>query len=266
MLSTEGDWLRDLAATCGAARRRCAPPRRARAARGRAPAVDDDRGARMSFREPVMLAGLVLIPLAALAYLSMQRRRRREAATFANPALLPNLVTARPGWRRHLPPLLILLALAALVVALARPQRTVAAPQRAATVMMVTDISGSMNANDVEPDRLTAAVKAAQRLTDELPETFRLGLVTFADFAEVQAPPTTDRSPVSARRSTGCARRAAPRWRSASSARSSWRARRCRTSAGPARGGCRRCSCCCPTARTRRAASRRSRSPARRSG
>jgi Ca-activated chloride channel family protein len=82
------------------------------------------------------------------------------------------------------------------VIALARPQRTVAAPERAATVMMVTDISGSMNANDVRPDRLTAAVEAAKRLTDELPETFRLGLVTFADFAEVQAPPTTDRAPV----------------------------------------------------------------------
>ncbi len=152
----------------------------------------------MSFREPVMLAGLLLVPLAALAYLSMQRRRRREAATFANPALLPNLVTERPGWRRHLPPLLILLALATLVVALARPQRTVAAPQRAATVMMVTDVSGSMNANDVRPDRLTAAVKAARRLTDELPETFRLGLVTFADWAEIASPPTTDRAPVRA--------------------------------------------------------------------
>jgi Ca-activated chloride channel family protein len=152
----------------------------------------------MSFREPVMLAGLILIPLAAMAYLSMQRRRRREAATFANPALLPNLVTARPGWRRHIPPLLVLLALATLVVALARPQRTVAAPQRAATVMMVTDISGSMNANDVEPDRLTAAVRAAKRLTDELPDTFRLGMVTFADYAQVQSPPTTDRGPVRA--------------------------------------------------------------------
>ena len=152
----------------------------------------------MTFREPVMLAGLLLIPLESLALLSMQRRRRREAATFANPALLPNLVTERPQWRRHLPPLLILLALAILVVALARPQRTVAAPQRAATVMMVTDISGSMNANDVRPDRLTAAIQAAQRLTDELPDTFRLGLVTFADFAEVQSPPTTDRAPVKA--------------------------------------------------------------------
>jgi Ca-activated chloride channel homolog len=150
----------------------------------------------VTFREPVMLAGLILLPLAALAYLSMQRRRRREAAAFANPALLPNLITARPGWRRHLPPLLLLIALGVLVLALARPQRTVAAPQRAATVMMVTDISGSMNATDVRPDRLTAATEAARKLTDELPQPFRLGLVTFADFAEVQAPPTTDRGAV----------------------------------------------------------------------
>ncbi len=121
----------------------------------------------MSFREPVMLAGLILIPLAALAYLSMQRRRRPEAAAFANPALLPNLVTARPGWRRHVPPLLVLLALATLVIALARPQRTVAAPQRAATVMMVTDISGSMNATDVDPNRLAAARRAAAALQAE---------------------------------------------------------------------------------------------------
>ncbi|HEY6693191.1 MAG TPA: BatA domain-containing protein, partial [Solirubrobacteraceae bacterium] len=85
----------------------------------------------MTFRDPAMLAGLILLPLAALAYLSLQRRRRQEAKTFANPALLPNLVTGRPGWRRHLPPLLLLGALAALVIALARPQRTVAAPQRA---------------------------------------------------------------------------------------------------------------------------------------
>ncbi len=152
----------------------------------------------MTFRDPAMLAGLLLLPLAALAYMSFQRRRRAEAATFANPALVPNLVTGRPGWRRHLPPLLILLALGVLVIALARPQKTVAAPQRAATVMMVTDTSGSMNAEDVDPDRLTAAVKAAHKLTDQLPENFRLGLVTFADFADVQAPPTTDRDPVKA--------------------------------------------------------------------
>ena len=102
----------------------------------------------------------------------MQRRAPRATPrAFANPALMPNLATARPGWRRHLPPLLLLLALGALVVALARPQRTVAAPQRAATVMMVTDISGSMNATDVEPDRLTRRRRGRpRRSTDKLPD------------------------------------------------------------------------------------------------
>jgi Ca-activated chloride channel family protein len=150
----------------------------------------------MSFGEPILLFGLVLVPLAALAYAAMQGRKRREAAAFANPALMPNLVTARPGLRRHLPALLLMLALAVMVIALARPQRTVAAPERAATVMMVTDISGSMNATDVEPNRISAAVKSAKRLTDELPATFRLGLVTFSDFAEQRAAPTTDRAAV----------------------------------------------------------------------
>ena len=150
----------------------------------------------MSFAEPAILLGLVLVPLALLVYVAMQRRRAREAATFASPALMPNLVTARPGWRRHLPPLLLVAALAAMVVALARPQRTVAAPERAATVMMVTDVSGSMNATDVEPNRITAAVSAANRLTDKLPETFRLGLITFSDYAEQRAAPSTDRTAV----------------------------------------------------------------------
>src|SRR5919107_5981448 len=138
----------------------------------------------MSFAEPILLAGFILIPLALLAYGSLQRRRRRESTAWANPALVPNLVAARPGWRRHLPPFLLLLALATLVVALARPQRTVAAPQRAANVVMVTDISGSMNATDVAPDRLTAAIEAAKTLTQKLPPTFRIGLVTFSDYAE----------------------------------------------------------------------------------
>ena len=150
----------------------------------------------MSFAEPILLAGFLLIPLAILAYGSLQRRRRRESAAWANPALVPNLVAARPGWRRHLPPLLLLLALATLVVALARPQRTVAAPQRAANIIMVTDVSGSMNATDVHPDRLTAAVEAAKTLSQRVPSTFRLGLVTFSDYAEQRVAPTTDRSQV----------------------------------------------------------------------
>ncbi len=152
----------------------------------------------MSFREPLVLLGLALIPLALLAYLVVQRRRAREAALFANPALVPGLVTARPGFRRHLPPLLALLALAALIVAVARPERTVASPQRQATVVMITDTSGSMKADDVEPDRMTAAVRAGHTLVDGLPDNFRLGLVTFADYAEQQVAPTTEREPVEA--------------------------------------------------------------------
>jgi Ca-activated chloride channel family protein len=150
----------------------------------------------MSFAEPLLLAGFILIPLAMLAYSSLQRRRRRESAAWANPALVPNLTTGRPGWRRHLPPLLLLLAVSALVLALARPQRTVAAPQRAANIVMVTDVSGSMNATDVQPDRLTAATDAAKTLTEKVPATFRLGLITFSDFAEQRVAPTTDRAQV----------------------------------------------------------------------
>jgi Ca-activated chloride channel family protein len=150
----------------------------------------------MTFREPVLLVGLLLIPIAVLAYGSLQRRRRREARAFSSAALLPNLVTARPGARRHLPPLLLLLSLAAMIVALARPQHTIAAPQRAATVMMVTDTSGSMNATDVDPDRLSAAQSAAHKLADELPQPLRLGLVSFSDAPQLDVPPTTDRDAV----------------------------------------------------------------------
>jgi Ca-activated chloride channel homolog len=150
----------------------------------------------MTFRDPTLLAGLLLIPIAMLAYVSLQRQRRREAARFANPALVGNLVTARPGFKRHIPPLLLALALAALIVALARPERTVAAPQRAATVMMVTDVSGSMNATDVDPDRLTAAQNAARKLTDQLPQPLRIGLVSFADNPTLLVPPTTDRGAI----------------------------------------------------------------------
>jgi len=152
----------------------------------------------VTFREPAVLLGLALLPLAMLAYAAIQARRRREAAAFGNPALLPNIITARPGWRRHLPAALLLLALAALILAIARPQRSVAAPQRAATVVLVNDVSGSMRADDVSPNRLTAAVNSAKVLADKTPDNFRLGLVTFADFAEQTVAPTTDRGAVDA--------------------------------------------------------------------
>jgi Ca-activated chloride channel homolog len=150
----------------------------------------------MTFREPAVLLGLALVPVAMLAYVAIQARRRREAAAFGNPALMPNVVTARPGWRRHLPAALLLLALTAMILAIARPQRSVAAPQRAATVVLVNDVSGSMRAEDVDPDRLTAAVESAKVLVDKTPDNFRLGLVTFSDYAQQIVAPTTDRGAV----------------------------------------------------------------------
>lgn len=150
----------------------------------------------MSFREPAFLTGLILLPLALLLYGALQRRRREAAAAFASPALMPNVVTGSPGWRRHLPAALTLLALGALVLALARPERTVAKPKRQATVMLVTDVSGSMSAADVEPDRLAAAQAAAKTFVSEVPDTFRIGLVTFNQYAELRLPPTSERSEI----------------------------------------------------------------------
>jgi Ca-activated chloride channel family protein len=102
------------------------------------------------------------------------------------------------SWGRHVPAALMLVAVAALAVALARPQRTVAAEQDEAIIVMVTDTSGSMKATDVRPDRLTAAKAAGYALVDKVPDAFRLGLVTFGSRAEQQAAPTTDHATVRA--------------------------------------------------------------------
>ena len=117
----------------------------------------------MSFREPLLLALLALLPLAVAAYVAAQRRRRRFAVRYTNLDLLAGV--ARASWIRHVPAALALLALAALLIAIARPERTVAAQRREAVVIMVTDTSGSMLAKDVRPDRLTAAREAALTLT-----------------------------------------------------------------------------------------------------
>jgi Ca-activated chloride channel homolog len=148
----------------------------------------------VGFRDPVLLAGLLLVPLALFAYLRAQKRRRRYAVRYTNVDLLAAVATR--SWTRHLPAALGLLALASLLVALARPERTVADQRRQATVMMVTDTSGSMQATDVVPDRISAAKRAAKTLSADLPEAFRLGLVSFGSTAEQQAAPTTDRSEV----------------------------------------------------------------------
>lgn len=150
----------------------------------------------MSFHSPAWLLLLLLIPAALVVYAVVQKRRSRYAVRFTNLDLLANVVEETPGWRRHLPPALYLLALAALLVGVARPEKTVSVPKEEATVMLVMDISGSMNATDVSPTRLAAAQKSATLLLDQLPKGFRVGLISFSNTVNTLVPPTTDRQQV----------------------------------------------------------------------
>jgi Ca-activated chloride channel family protein len=137
-----------------------------------------------------LLAGVAAL---AAAYLVLERRRRHYALRFTNLDLLASVAPRRPGWRRHLPAAAMALALATIVVGLARPARDERVPRDEATVMLAVDTSVSMNATDVAPTRMQAAVAAAREFVDELPARFRLGLVAFDQTARVLAPPTTDR-------------------------------------------------------------------------
>jgi Ca-activated chloride channel family protein len=127
-------------------------------------------------------------------YLVYERRRGRFGARFANPALLPNVVRRGPGRLRHLPLLVLLIGLAAMVVGVARPHATVTVPREEATVMLAIDTSRSMQATDVKPSRLRAAVKAADEFVAKIPEKFRIGIVAFASSARLGLPPTSDRN------------------------------------------------------------------------
>jgi Ca-activated chloride channel homolog len=150
----------------------------------------------MSLEWPGFLWALALVPVAVLAYLFGQRRRTRYAVRFTNLDLLANVVSRSPGWRRHLPPALYLLALTGLLLSLARPQAVTLVPKEQATVMLVMDTSGSMNATDVAPSRMIAAEQAATIFLDELPEKFRVGVVAFSGTAQILIRPTTDRAAV----------------------------------------------------------------------
>jgi Ca-activated chloride channel family protein len=146
----------------------------------------------MSFAFPLALAGLLLVPALLAAYVVVQRRRVRYALRFTNLPLLANVVDRAPRWRRHVPPLLVLTALAALVVAVARPQIAVAVSREEGTVILAIDRSGSMLATDVSPTRMAAARAAATTFVQGLPDGFKVGLVSFSDQADVVLPPTLD--------------------------------------------------------------------------
>jgi Ca-activated chloride channel family protein len=152
----------------------------------------------MTFQWPPVLLGLLIIPLLALGYVLLQRRRTRYAVRFTNLDLLANVVSDTPGWRRHVPAALLLLSTTLLIVALARPRLDVSSTREQGAIVLATDTSGSMTATDVKPDRMTAARNAAQQFVTKIPKQVRLGLVTFDQAARLLVNPTTDRSQVNA--------------------------------------------------------------------
>ena len=151
----------------------------------------------MSFQSPSWLLALLVIAALVAFYVVLQLRRKAYAARFTNVALLGSLVPKRPGWRRHLAFGVVALGLATLVVSLAVPSTEVRVPRERATVVMAVDVSLSMQATDIEPDRFRAMQKAAKEFVDVLPDRINLGLVSFAGTATTLVPPTTDRAQVS---------------------------------------------------------------------
>ena len=154
----------------------------------------------ISFASPSVLLALLALPLLVVLYVLVQRRRKRYVLRFTAVPVLAGVVAAGgvSRWRRHLPAALMLAALAALLLALAKPQTTVAVPVERASVMLVTDASGSMRADDVSPTRLAAAQRAGRDFLTKVPEELQVGAVSFSDVPQSVSPPTTNREDVRA--------------------------------------------------------------------
>ena len=150
----------------------------------------------MTFEWPFALVLLIFVPVLALLYVGVQRRRNRYALRYASVSLVAQAVGKGPGVKRHIPPALYLLAIAAMIIALARPEATIPVPQDTGTVLLVIDVSGSMFAQDVDPNRMEATKRAARDFVENQPDGVKIGVVSFSDFAALVAPPTRDRAPV----------------------------------------------------------------------
>src|SRR5262249_48584062 len=147
----------------------------------------------VTFEWPLALVGLAVVPLLVVLYVLRERRRTDYATRFTSAGLLPNLVDASPRWRRHLPLAVLLVALTAMVVGIARPHAMVKVKREEATAILLIDTSLSMSADDVKPSRLEAARREAGAFLDTLPSKYRLAIVGFAGRAYVALPPTDDR-------------------------------------------------------------------------
>jgi Ca-activated chloride channel family protein len=152
----------------------------------------------LTFTSPAWL--WLLVPVVALAaiYVGMQLNRRRYAVRFTNLHLLDKVAPRRPGWRRHVPAGLFLVAMLALALAMARPAGEVRVPRERATIVLAIDTSLSMEADDVAPNRMEAAKQAALDFLAQLPRTINVGLVSFNGIARIDVEPTVDRERVEA--------------------------------------------------------------------
>ena len=144
----------------------------------------------MTFVWPDFLWLLLLVPALVALYLWLLLRRKKNTLRYASLSLVKQAQGKGPGWRRHVPPALLLLALATLLVAVARPLAVVTLPSQQQTIILAMDVSGSMRATDVQPNRLVAAQEAAKAFINELPRSVRVGIVSFAGTAAVVQPPT----------------------------------------------------------------------------
>ncbi len=152
----------------------------------------------MNFLSPSMLWSLLAVPVLILLYIWLQRRRKKYAMRLGSLLLMKQALKRGPGWQRHIPPLLFLLALVVLLIALARPVTTVSLPTREGTVILLMDVSGSMQASDIEPTRMEASKAAARAFVDKQPSGVRIGVVSFSDNASVVQAPTSNRDDVMA--------------------------------------------------------------------
>ena len=150
----------------------------------------------MSFASPAFLAALAIVPLALLAHSMSRRRARRYAVRYPGVATLAPLLPRVSSWRRIVPLTLFLASLAMLALALARPHATVAVPKEQASIVLVTDVSRSMLAEDVDPSRLEAARAAALSFLEELPEEARVGAVAFSTDPHTVEAPTDNRGEI----------------------------------------------------------------------
>lgn len=147
----------------------------------------------MTFLWPELLWLMLLLPALVLLYLWLMARKKKIALRYASLAMVKEAMGKGPGFRRHVPPLLFLLALSAMLLAASRPFAVVHLPSQQETIMLAMDVSGSMRATDVEPNRLVAAQNAAKAFLTELPRHVKVGIVAFAGTASVVQPATLSR-------------------------------------------------------------------------